>query len=65
MKILYYKWVFILQCKNDCFVGLEDMIEEDFGSVYEDDYDYERDTFYALGGEDYDEWKIMVAILMI
>lgn len=43
--------------KNDCFVGLEDMIEEDFGSVYEDDYDYERDTFYALGGEDYDEWK--------
>lgn len=41
------------------------MIEEDFGSVYEDDYDYERDTFYALGGEDYDEWKIMVAILMI
>ena len=24
---------------------------------YTDDTDYERDTFYALGGDDYDEWK--------
>lgn len=24
---------------------------------YPDDTDYERDTFYALGGDDYDEWK--------
>ena len=22
-----------------------------------DDYDYERETFYALGGDDYDEWR--------
>ena len=21
------------------------------------DCDYERDTFYALGGDDYDEWR--------
>ena len=26
---------------------------------YDDDqdYDYERDTYYALGGDDYDEWR--------
>ena len=24
---------------------------------YPDDTDYERDTFYALGGDDYDEWR--------
>lgn len=24
---------------------------------YEDDYDYERDTFYALGGDDYDNFR--------
>ena len=23
----------------------------------DDDYDYERDTYYALGGDDYDQWK--------
>ena len=23
----------------------------------DDDYDYERDTYYALGGDDYDRWK--------
>ena len=23
----------------------------------EDDYDYERDTYYALGGDDYDSFK--------
>ena len=24
---------------------------------YTDDTDYERDTYYALGGDDYDEWR--------
>ena len=23
----------------------------------DDDYNYERDTYYALGGDDYDRWK--------
>ena len=23
----------------------------------DDNYDYERDTYYALGGDDYDRWK--------
>lgn len=33
--------------------------EEDFdyGCYDYDDFDYERETFYALGGDDYDEWK--------
>jgi len=26
-------------------------------SHYEPEYDWERETFYALGGSDYDEWK--------
>ena len=26
-------------------------------SYYEPEYDWERETFYALGGSDYDEWK--------
>ncbi len=36
-------------------------IEEDYDdhsyADYPDDNDYERDTYYALGGYDYDEWK--------
>lgn len=33
--------------------------EEDNDSGWDDydDFDYERETFYALGGDDYDEWK--------
>lgn len=36
-----------------------DDYEDDYESqsYYEDDNDYERDTFYALGGDDYDQWK--------
>ena len=41
-----------------------DYFDEDFESFdsysYEDDYDYERDTFYALTDGmygDYDEWR--------
>ena len=33
--------------------------EEKDDSVFftEDNYKYERDTYYALGGDDYDRWK--------
>ena len=26
-------------------------------TIHPDDTDYERDTYYALGGDDYDEWR--------
>lgn len=35
----------------------EDYSEETDDYDYSDHTDYERDTFYALGGYDYDEWK--------
>ncbi|MDE7420799.1 MAG: hypothetical protein K2N35_11385 [Muribaculaceae bacterium] len=42
--------------RSEKFTELDDLIEED--DWYEEDTnDYERDTFYALGGDDYDEWK--------
>lgn len=39
---------------RECFVQME----EDAGNdpVYDED-DYERDTYYALGGDDYDRWR--------
>lgn len=40
---------------------LETYPEEDYGyddGPYDDEpYDYERDTYYALGGDDYEAWK--------
>ena len=32
---------------------VEDVIDSDF----DEDYDYERDRYYALGGDDYDSFK--------
>lgn len=50
-EILGWKYNFI----NDEFEFIE---EEDYASDdYPDDTDYERDTFYALGGNDYDSFR--------
>lgn len=43
--------------RTERFVDLDDLIEEDIDWYDEDTNDYERDTYYALGGHDYDEWK--------
>lgn len=39
-----------MMCKSDYYDTNEDVCED----LYED---YERDTFYALGGDDYEEWR--------
>lgn len=44
--------------RNPFFHNCED---DDDSNYYDNDYiddtDYERDTYYALGGDDYDEWR--------
>jgi hypothetical protein len=35
----------------------ESYYDYDYHDEYRDDYDYERDTYYALGGDDYDRFK--------
>lgn len=46
------------------YSGKEDRFYDDINDLAsypdyypDDDYDYERDTYYALGGDDYDQWK--------
>ena len=46
--------------RNPFFHNCEDEDDDDSNysdNDYIDDYDYERETFYALGGDDYDEWR--------
>lgn len=42
---------------NSPFYQEEEEDEYDDYEPIEDDYDYERDTYYALGGDDYDSFK--------
>lgn len=46
--------------RNPFFHNCEDEDDDDsnyYDNDYIDDTDYERDTYYALGGDDYDEWR--------
>ena len=62
-KYLYYDTYYIGFVSKDFIIEtakeIEREKEEDKNFVYydEDDTDYERETFYALGGDDYDEWR--------
>lgn len=46
---------------NGELLGTEDMSSYRYrhqdGYDYDQNYDYERDTYYALGGDDYDKWR--------
>lgn len=44
---------------NGELLGTEDMRSFRHQDEYDNDqnYDYERDTYYALGGDDYDKWR--------
>lgn len=65
INISEYKYIFSFPenriIYNPFYKDIDDK-EEDCDSYYHDyddpdDTDYERDTFYALGGDDYDEWR--------
>lgn len=44
--------------RNPFFHNCEDDDDSNYSdNDYINDYDYERETFYALGGDDYDEWR--------
>ena len=46
---------YLFDVKTKVFINEK---EEDAGDFYtEDNYNYERDTYYALGGDDYNQWK--------
>lgn len=53
-EFVFFDWSFDFES-----LEFERLPEEDNQRYddYPDDTDYERDTFYALGGDDYDEWK--------
>ena len=64
ITISEYKYIFSFsenRIINNPFY--KDIDEEDDDDSYHHDYDYpddtdyERDTYYALGGDDYDEWR--------
>lgn len=67
ITISEYKYIFSLPenriINNPFYKDIDDENEEDDGDSYYHDYDYpdetdyERDTYYALGGDDYDEWR--------
>lgn len=42
---------------NGKLLGTEPTRQYYYDAYEHDEYDYERDTFYALGGYDYDEWR--------
>ncbi|WP_298106669.1 hypothetical protein [uncultured Bacteroides sp.] len=51
---------YVFDFMSERFVLIEEETDEDTDNnpaYYEDDYDYERDTYYALGGDDYDRWR--------
>lgn len=65
INISEYKYIFSFPenriIYNPFYKDIDDE-EEDGDSYYHDydypdDTDYERDTYYALGGDDYDEWR--------
>lgn len=45
--------------ESNSFVDFEDLLykENDSFDDQPDDYDYERDTYYALGGDNYESWR--------
>lgn len=64
INISEYKYIFSFPenriIYNPYYKDIDD--KEDADSYYHDydypdDTDYERDTYYALGGDDYDEWR--------
>lgn len=67
VNISEYKYIFSFSknriINNPFYKDIDDEDEEDDGDSYYYDYDYpdetdyERDTYYALGGDDYDEWR--------
>ena len=67
VNISEYKYIFSFPknriINNPFYKDIDDEDEEDDGDSYYHDYDYpddtdyERDTYYALGGDDYDEWR--------
>lgn len=67
VNISEYKYIFSFSknriINNPFYKDIDDEDEEDDGDSYYHDYDYpdetdyERDTYYALGGDDYDEWR--------
>lgn len=48
--VLYY------EVNKNRFYERNSILEPDYSS-YDDNWDYERDTYYALGGSDYDQFK--------
>ena len=65
IKIDFQKEIFVFSFEENAIfynpLYKDDEDEDDDSGYYysddSDDYDYERETYYALGGEDYDEWR--------
>ena len=53
LHITGFEYPFDVKTKD--FIDKEE--ENDSCFYIEDNYNYERDTYYAFGGNDYDQWK--------
>lgn len=62
INISEYKYIFSFSENRIIYNPFYKDIDDDGDAYYRDydypdDTDYERDTYYALGGDDYDEWR--------
>ena len=61
INISEYKYIFSFSeniiIYNPFYKDIEEDDSYNYDYDYPDDTDYERDTYYALGGDDYDKWR--------